>query len=189
MEGSSHEDTGRHKVLRWNLARMVYAPEWNVWRQHSFLEKTTSSSTYPQHWLTRFILEVRKKDGSNFPPETLHHLCSGIVRYPSTGMVVLCSRMLSSLNSEHPLTQKWSDFRPWELGRKRSSQSHLHRKRMKYCGSKDSWVTMHSPKTLLDTMVFVNGLDFAPGKNTGIWGSHHLRLNWRREKVNDVDHT
>ncbi len=39
------------------------------------------SSCELQHWLTRFVLEVRKKDGSEFPPNSLHHLCSGIVRY------------------------------------------------------------------------------------------------------------
>ena len=34
-----------------------------------------------QHWLVRFILEVRKKDGSEFAPNTLHHICCGIMRY------------------------------------------------------------------------------------------------------------
>ena len=34
-----------------------------------------------QYWLVRFVLEVRKQDGSEYPPQTLHHLCSGLVRY------------------------------------------------------------------------------------------------------------
>ena len=31
--------------------------------------------------MIRFVLEVRKKDGTEYPPNTLHHLCSGIARY------------------------------------------------------------------------------------------------------------
>ena len=33
------------------------------------------------HWMCYFILEVRKKDGTEFPPNTLHHICCGILRY------------------------------------------------------------------------------------------------------------
>ena len=34
-----------------------------------------------QHWMTRFILEVRKKNGDKYPPNTLHHLVCGIMRF------------------------------------------------------------------------------------------------------------
>jgi len=34
-----------------------------------------------QHWMCRFILEVRKKDGSCYLPDTLHHIVCGIMRY------------------------------------------------------------------------------------------------------------
>ncbi len=34
-----------------------------------------------QHWLCSFVLEIRKKDGNEFPPNTLHHICCGIMRY------------------------------------------------------------------------------------------------------------
>ena len=33
------------------------------------------------HHLCNFIFEVRKQDGSEFPPNTLHHLVSGIQRH------------------------------------------------------------------------------------------------------------
>ena len=29
-------------------------------------------------WLTRFILEVRRKNGDNYPPSSLHQICRGI---------------------------------------------------------------------------------------------------------------
>ncbi len=34
-----------------------------------------------QHWLTRFILEVRKKDATVYPPNTLHHIWCGLMRH------------------------------------------------------------------------------------------------------------
>ena len=64
---------------------------WEEWCKH---REQTTSCTIPslcsitlsdlQFWLVRFILEVRKKNGSEYPPDTLHHLCSGIVRFLRT---------------------------------------------------------------------------------------------------------
>jgi hypothetical protein len=34
-----------------------------------------------QYWLTRFVLEVRKKSGDVYPPNTLHHIIVGIMRH------------------------------------------------------------------------------------------------------------
>ena len=31
-----------------------------------------------------YILEVCKKDGAEFPPNTLHHICCGIMRFTRT---------------------------------------------------------------------------------------------------------
>ena len=33
------------------------------------------------HWQTRFILEVRKQDGSEYPPNTLHHITAGLMQH------------------------------------------------------------------------------------------------------------
>ena len=61
---------------------------WNAWSVH---HQATAGVRIPpladlkidelQHWFTRYILEVRKKDGGQFPPNTLHHLVCGITRY------------------------------------------------------------------------------------------------------------
>lgn len=32
-------------------------------------------------WLTRFVLEVRRKNGDNYPPASLHHICCDIQRH------------------------------------------------------------------------------------------------------------
>ena len=33
------------------------------------------------HWLSRFVIEARRKDGKPHPPNTLYQLCCGIMRY------------------------------------------------------------------------------------------------------------
>ena len=43
----------------------------------SILDMTNSQLT---HWLSRFVLEAHKRDGSEYPPNTLHHICAGIMR-------------------------------------------------------------------------------------------------------------
>jgi len=61
---------------------------WEEWRKYR--QQTTGDAIAPlsemtqeevQHWLTRFILEVRKKDGSVYPPNTLYHICCGLTRH------------------------------------------------------------------------------------------------------------
>ena len=64
---------------------------WEQWRRYW---KKTCGDTIPsltdiipsdlQHWLNYFLLEVRKKDGSEYPTDSLHHLCSGIMRFMRT---------------------------------------------------------------------------------------------------------
>ena len=31
------------------------------------------------YWLSYFVLEVRKKSGLEYPPNTLHHICRGLL--------------------------------------------------------------------------------------------------------------
>ena len=61
---------------------------WDEWSKSR--EQSTGTSIAPlcelttdelQHWLTRFVLEARKIDGTVYPPNTLHHLCCGLMRY------------------------------------------------------------------------------------------------------------
>ena len=45
----------------------------NPWRLHPRPEV--------QHWLTRFVLEVQKKDSSEFVPNMVHHICCGLMHH------------------------------------------------------------------------------------------------------------
>ena len=64
---------------------------WNDWVSH---RANSTGEVIPllhnitvkelQHWLCAFVLEVQKKDGNAFVPNTLHHICCGIMRYLRT---------------------------------------------------------------------------------------------------------
>ena len=44
-------------------------------------ELTDMTKPELQYWMIRFVPEVRKQNGDVYPPSTLHHLCSGIMRH------------------------------------------------------------------------------------------------------------
>ena len=63
---------------------------WEEWQ--NYRSETTKTPIPPillldkaglNYWLSRFILEVKKKGDSprEFPPNTLHHICCGLQRY------------------------------------------------------------------------------------------------------------
>ena len=63
----------------------------NIWEEWSKQRQQTTNTTIPPlatmesshiaHWMTRFILEARKKSGDPYPPNTLHHIVTGLMRY------------------------------------------------------------------------------------------------------------
>ena len=63
-----------------------------VWKDWSANRRLVSPSDWPPHlficsecelnrWLCKFIVEVRRQDGKNYPPNTLYQICCGIVRF------------------------------------------------------------------------------------------------------------
>ena len=59
--------------------------EWSIARQDATNEKIGElcemTDSEIQHWMTRFILEIRKRDGNEYSPNTLHHVTAGIMRH------------------------------------------------------------------------------------------------------------
>ena len=52
--------------------------QWEAWRKH----RNEQDSSIPMaYWMERFILEVRKLNGSEYQPNTLYHIVCGIMRY------------------------------------------------------------------------------------------------------------
>ena len=64
----------------------------NVWNEWADYRKKQRPNDYPpyiltmeigelDYWLSRFVLEVCRKDGNCYPSNTLHQLCCGILRF------------------------------------------------------------------------------------------------------------
>ena len=64
----------------------------NVWNEWVDYRRQQNPLDYPPYlltmtlaemdkWLSRFVLEVRRKDGNVYPPNTIHQLCCGILRH------------------------------------------------------------------------------------------------------------
>ena len=120
-----------------------------------------SSSVQLDHWMSHFILEARQKDGKPYPPNILHQLVCGIIRYVRelkpdinffkdkefAGLCCTLDAEMKSLSAQglgtvvkqaQPITPADKE-KLWESG---------------ILGD-------HSPQALLDTMVFMCGLYLA----------------------------
>lgn len=115
-----------------------------------------------QHWLCAFVLEIRKKDGNPFPPNTIHHVCCGIMRYLRiNGMPEIdffrnegFSRFRQVLDSEMKRLQVAG------IGTMQRKAEPITFEEEEILWQKGI-LGGSTPQSLLDTMLYMNGLYFA----------------------------
>ena len=129
---------------------------------HAIPTLESIESTQMQHWLTCFVLEVLKKNGAEYSPNTLHHPCTGKMRFfrwnswssveffADTEFInfyvvldgemkrLLAKGVGSKMKQAEPLSEQEEEIL-WEKGVLEDA----------------------TPQTLMDTMVFMNGHYFA----------------------------
>ena len=144
---------------------------------------STISLSELQHWMTRFVCETRKKDGSEYPPNTLHHICGGLLRHLRA--------------NGHPTLDIFKDPEFHEF--RASLDAEMRRLQKKGLGSKTKraepiteeeeevlWekglLGEHSPKALLNTIVYTNGLYFALRS-----GREHRDLQFSSSQIEVVE--
>lgn len=140
--------------------------EWSIARQKATGETIGKlcemSDSEIQHWMTRFILEVRKKDGKEYSPNTLHHVTAGIMRHlrcngrPDVDFFrdIRFSEFRQSLDSEMK--------RLLSLGIKtKKKQAEVLTEEEEELLWTKGLLGGDTPQSLLDTVVFYNGIYFA----------------------------
>ena len=145
---------------------------WDEWASFRNGRPGTSTSYVPslvqlasdppnlQYWLSRFCLEARKKDGSEFPPNSLHHIICGLryIRHHGNPSLDLFkepayAQFRQTLDSEMKRLQGKG------LGSSRKQAEPITEQeeilwQMGYLGD-------HSPQAHVTTMIFMCGLYFA----------------------------
>ena len=114
------------------------------------------------NYLSHFTFEARKKDGSEFPPDSLHHIVSGIQRYirwngnPSIDVFKdgEFADFRMCLDSEMKRLQK-AGHGSWK-----KKAEPLKEEEEELLWEKDFFGS-GSPQALVDTMVVMNGIYFA----------------------------
>lgn len=113
-------------------------------------------------WLCRFVVEVRRKDGKHYPPNTVHQLCCGLLcrlRQYSPSLDIFKNPEFDAfrrtLDAEMKRLRRAPDM---PLGPKRAEPiSGIEEETLWEKGLLGS----HSPQALVDTMVYMAGLYFA----------------------------
>ena len=165
---------------------------WEQWREHR--QRTTGVAILPtmdldksglNYWLSRFILEVRKQGNppSEYPPNTLYHICCGIQRYlrwnGKPGIDILSDPTFAEFKSS--LDAEMKRLQASGVGSKKKQAEPLSHEDVELLWSK-KLLGDATPQSLLDTIVFMNGLFFALRS-----GKEHRQLRFDGPQIRVIE--
>ena len=112
-------------------------------------------------WLSKFVLEIRRKDGQQYPPQTLYAICCGLLRYVrelKPDINFFKDAQFSGF--QRTLDGEMKHLRSCGLGskKKQAEPISIHEETIPW---EHGLLGSCSPQVLLDTMVFLCGMYFA----------------------------
>ena len=144
--------------------------QWNDWVEHRNEENGSRTIPTPitsipkeelAYWLERFVLEIRKKDGKEYIPSTLHHIVCGIMRFlrlESDPSIDFFNDAVFA-NFRHTLDGEMKRIRAGGLGTvKRKAECITPEEETPWS---KGILGDHSPRALLNTVFYMTGLYFA----------------------------
>ena len=141
---------------------------WDEWR--AYRESTTQvnipfllqmTDTELSHWLTRFVLEVRKKNGDLYPPNTLHHIVAGLQRHLRwSGRPIDLFKDQQFYDFQSALDAELKRIAGKGIGAKKRQAEVITEEEEQRLWEK-GLLGEDTPQQLLDTVIFYNGLYFA----------------------------
>ena len=112
-------------------------------------------------WMTHFVLEARKKDGTVYPPNSLHHLVAGLMRYlRNSGRAIDVFRDAQFSDFRASLDAEMKRLQSAGVGSQKRQAEVITRQEEDRMWEK-GLLGDTTPQSLLDSMVFYNGLCFA----------------------------
>ena len=134
-------------------------------------------------WITRFVLETRKKDGTEYPPNSLYHIVTGLMRY---------LRENGRPSIDFFKDAEFASFRQTldaEMKRLKSTGLGSKPKQAEPLSEEDEeklWQAKvlgdHNPQALLNTMIYMNGVYFALRS-----GAEHRQLRHKPCQIQVMD--
>ena len=142
---------------------------WNQWSSHRASEygdtipslDSISSADFAHH-MSNFVFEIRKKDGSEFPPESLHHLVSGLQRFVrwKNNLAIDVFKDAEFAEFRRCLDSEMKRLQRAGLGSRRRKAEPLTSAEEEILWEK-GLLGDSTPQSLVDTILVMNGLYFA----------------------------
>ena len=161
---------------------------WDEWAEHRvsstsvvLLPLKALNKSQLQHWMSCFIMEIRKKDGREFPPNSLHHICCGIMRFLRTNGKPERLDFFKDGEFRTVLDSEMKRLQGAGVGSVQKKAELISHKEEELLWQK-GFLGADSPKSLVDTMFYMNGVYFALRG-----GKEHRNLRHRSSQIQLVE--
>ena len=137
---------------------------------------TRHSSTTLQQWMSRFVLEMRKKDGSPYPPNSIHHIVCGIMQFVENHKLIFFhDKDFAELQGV--LDAEMKCLKSTGIGSQKPQAEPLTPEEEEHLWEKGI-LGDHSPQALLNTVFYFSGIYFALRS-----GDEHRRLRYKDSQI------